>query len=117
MQCRSLSAQLGRHYPDFQAANTQVFVILGEDIDRARRYSKEMKLPFPVLADPERQVYHRYGLQKALILIQRSATMLIDQEGVIQFIKAVTNPMAWLSGFEELYQEVLKSNGSNPHPS
>jgi peroxiredoxin len=110
MQCRSLSAQFGRHYQDFQSANTQVIVILGDDIDRARKYSNEMKLPFPVLADPERQVYHRYGLHKAFVLIQRSAAVIIDQEGVIQFIKVVTNPLSWLAEYEELYQEVLRNN-------
>lgn len=112
MQCRSFSAQLGRHNQDFQTANTQVFVILGDNIDRARKYSAELKLPFPVLADPDRQVYHSYGLNKAFILIQRSAAVIINQEGVIQYIKAVTNPMTWLREYEELYQEVLRSNAN-----
>lgn len=113
MQCRSLSAQLGRHYPDFQAANTQVFVILGEDIERSQEYAELLKLPFPVLADPERQVYHRYELHKAFIVIQRSAVVLIDQEGLIQYFKAVTNPMAWLSEYEQLHQEILNAKVEN----
>ncbi len=113
MQCRSLSAQLGRHYQDFLAANTQVFVILGDDLNRAQRYSNELKLPFPVLADPGRQVYHLYGLQKAFVLIQRSAAVIIDREGTIRFIKAVTNPLTWLGEYEELSQEVQKTNESS----
>ncbi len=110
MQCRSFSAQLGRHDLDFKTANTQVLVILGEDVDRARKYAEELKLPFPVLADSERQVYHRYGLHKALIMIQRSAAVIIDQQGIIQFVKAVTNPMTWLSDYQEFYQAAMKSN-------
>ncbi len=112
MQCRSFSAQLGRHNQEFQNANTQVIILLGDNIDRARKYVEELKIPFPVLADPERQVYHLYGLHKALIMIQRSAAVIIDQQGIIQFVKAVTNPMTWLSDYKEFYQAALRSNSA-----
>jgi peroxiredoxin len=114
MQCRSFSAQLGRHHHELQSSNTQVLIILGDHIDRARNYADELKLPFPVLADPERQIYHLYGLHKALLTIQRSAAMLVDREGVVRFVKSVTNPMTWLSENKELYQEVHKSNVTSP---
>ncbi len=110
MQCRSLVAQFGRHSQDLQTNNTQVLVILGEPIERAQRYASELKLPFPVLADPGRQIYHQYGLHKTFGLIQRSAAVVIDREGVVRFIKAVTNPLTWLAEYQELYQEILKSS-------
>ncbi len=111
MQCRSYSAQLGRHNDEFKAADTQALIILGDPIDRARKYAETLHLPFPVLADPNREVYHRYGLQKAAILIQRTATVLLDKEGVIRYQKTVTNPMTWLQDNVELRQAVqeLKS--------
>lgn len=108
MQCRSLVAQLGRREKDFQAMNTQVVVILGDRIEQAQKYAADLHLPFPVLADPEREVYHRYDLQKSLFLIQRTAAILIDREGVIQFVKAVTNPLTWLVEYEELAQEAQR---------
>ncbi len=89
-------AQLGRYYSDFLAANTEVLVILGGDLDRARSYAGLLHLPFPVLADPEREVYHRYGLEKVLLVIQRTASVLVDTSGVIRYIKHATNPMEWL---------------------
>ena len=96
MQCRSHSAQLGRSFKEFQAANCEVLLILGDSLEKARRYVDSLHLPFPVLADPERSVYHQYGLEKAMIFIQRTASVVIDRNGVIRYVKTATNPMVWL---------------------
>lgn len=110
MQCRSYSAQLGRHNAEFQAADTQVLIVLGDPLERAKKYAEILKLPFPVLADPAREVYHRYGLQKAAILIQRTATFFVDKAGIIRYQKRVTNPMTWLQENYELLQAVREVN-------
>jgi len=102
MQCRSHSAQLGRSFKEFQAANCEVLLILGDSLEKARRYVTSLHLPFPVLADPERNVYHQYGLEKAMIFIQRTASVVIDRNGVVQYIKSTTNPMVWLQESQEL---------------
>jgi peroxiredoxin len=102
MQCRSHSAQLGRLYNDFKAANCEIVLILGEAVEKAKRYAESLHLPFPVLADPERKVYHQYGLEKAMIFIQRTASVVIDPTGVIRYLKTTTNPMVWLQESQEL---------------
>lgn len=102
MQCRSLASQLGRLYEKFQAENCEVLLILGEPVEKARRYSEILHLPFPVLADPGRSVYHRYGLEKAYIFIQRTASVVIDRQGIIRYFKITTNPMIWLEESQEL---------------
>jgi peroxiredoxin len=102
MQCRSHSAQLGRSLKEFQAANCEVLLILGDSLEKARRYVDSLHLPFPVLADPERNVYHHYGLEKAMVFIQRTASVVIDRNGVIRYIKSTTNPMVWLQESQEL---------------
>jgi peroxiredoxin len=106
MQCRSHSAQLGRSFKEFQAANCDVLVILGDSLEKARRYVDSLHLPFPVLADPERSIYHRYGLEKAMVFIQRTASVVIDRNGVIRYIKSTTNPMVWLQESQELLRFV-----------
>jgi peroxiredoxin len=106
MQCRSHAAQLGRLYSDFKAANCEILLILGEPVEKAKRYAESLHLPFPVLADPERKVYHQYGLEKALLFIQRTASIVIDQRGTIQYIKSTTSPMVWLDESRELFQFV-----------
>ena len=66
-----------------------------------------LKLPFPVLVDPDRAVYRRYGLDKVLIALQRGGTFLIDKQGIMRYIHQVTNPQASVEK-EELMREVEK---------
>jgi peroxiredoxin len=102
MQCRSHSAQLGRSYKDFVTANCEVLLILGDPVEKAIRYAESLHLPFPVLADPDRTVYHRFGLEKAMVFIQRTASVVIDQGGTIRYLKTTTNPIVWLQESQEL---------------
>ena len=106
MQCRSHVAQLGRLYKDFQAAGAEIVVILGDTPDRARKYAETLKTPFPVLADPDRSVYHQFDLEKALFVIQRTASVVVNRESVIRYIKRATNPMTWLQDSHELLEFV-----------
>ncbi len=107
MQCRSHVAQLGSRYADFKEHNFEVLVILGDSIDKARRYVESLHLPFPVLADPQRDVYQQYGLNKTFFL-QRTASVVIDCNGIIQYIKATANPMPWLQEYHKVL-EILNS--------
>jgi peroxiredoxin len=106
MQCRSHVAQLGRMNDEFIKAGAQILVILGDTLERARSYAETLKSPFPVLADPDRAVYHRFELEKNFIGIQRTASVIVDQSGVIRYLKRVTNPMTWLQESKELLQAV-----------
>ena len=106
MQCRAHVAQLGRMNGEFIKAGAQILVILGDSLDHARRYAETLKAPFPVLADPERMVYHRFELEKTLIIIQRTASVIVDQGSVIRYMKRATNPMLWLQESKELLQAV-----------
>lgn len=102
MQCQSYAAQLGRHYEDLKSAGFDVLVVLGEPIERAVKYADLLKLPYPVLADPERAVYHQYGLDKAVIVIQRTASIIVDRAGIIRYLRQATNPITWLSEMDRL---------------
>lgn len=95
MQCRSHAAQLGRIYDEFKANNVEILLILGEMLEKARKYAESMHLPFPILADPTRGVYQQYGLDKTLF-IQRTASIIVDCDGIIRYIRTVFNPMPWL---------------------
>jgi peroxiredoxin len=93
---------LGHLYKDFQANSCEILLILGEPVEKAKCYAEILHLPFPVLADPERKIYHQYGLEKALVFIQRTASVVIDQGGKIRYIKTTINPMIWLQESREL---------------
>jgi peroxiredoxin len=98
---------LGRLYPEFKAAGYEVVLILGDSIEKAQRYAQILHLPFPVLADPDRAVYQRYGLEKVILVVQRTASVIIDQEGIIRYLKTATNPMTWLAESQELLDQAL----------
>jgi peroxiredoxin len=102
MQCRSHAAQLGRLYNDFKVAKCEILLLLGDSPEKARGYAETLHLPFPILSDPERNIYHRYGLEKAMIFIQRTASIVIDRDGVIRYLKTTTSPMVWLQESREL---------------
>ena len=87
---------MGRLYQEFRAANCEILLLLGEPVEKARSYTESLHLPFPVLADPERNVYHRYGLEKMMVFIQRTASVVVDREGLIRYMKATSNAMTWL---------------------
>ena len=106
MQCRTLAAQLGRLYPEIKATQADVLLLLGDSPERARQYAQSMKLPFPVLADETRAIYHQFDLEKAYLVIQRTASVIVDRAGVIRYLKRATNPMIWLQESRELVDAV-----------
>jgi peroxiredoxin len=85
---------------------TEVLVVLGGRQKLAARYARNLDLPFPVLADRDREIYHLFDLSKAVLVIQRTASVVIDQEGVIRYLKRATNPMTWLQESPELLEFV-----------
>src|SRR5262249_45837455 len=113
MQCRSHVAQLGRLYPEFQAAGTDVLVILGDTMERATRYGAALSVPFPILADPDFVVYRRFGLDKVLLVAQRTASVVVDRDGTIQYLRRALNPMTWLQESQELRQVVKRLAGAS----
>jgi len=108
MQCRYHVGQLGRWYPQFQSSGTEILVILGAKVEQAKVYAESLHAPFPVLADPDREVYRKFGLEKTMLVIQRTASVIIDRHGIVRYIKRVTNPMTWLQESAELVENVKK---------
>ncbi len=53
-----------RHHPEIQARNGVVLAVSFEPRDRLFQMSRQMQLPFPLLSDPERDVYRAYRLGK-----------------------------------------------------
>ncbi len=103
MQCRAHVAQLGRMYQQFQEAGAEIIVILGDTMERAQEYARIVNAPFPILSDPEREVYRIYELEKFFLLIQRTASLVIDQDGIVRYLKRTTSPMVWLQESREIF--------------
>lgn len=78
----------------------QFLVVGGGSLGQAGQLAERFKLPFPVLADPERRAYKRYDLGKALGLWQRSGTAVIRQDGTLHAFLASYNPLSSFIGPE-----------------
>lgn len=102
-QCRTHVTQLGRMYEQFREAGAEIIVILGEDVEKAREYAESINLPFPILSDPNRDVYHLYELEKYFLLFQRTASLVVDKDGLVRYLKRTTVPNVWLQETRELY--------------
>ncbi len=103
MQCRAHVAQLGRMNEQFREAGAEIVVILGDTMERAHEYVRALNIPFPVLSDPEREVYRIYELEKYFLLIQRTASLVIDHDGIVRYLKRTTSPLVWLQESREIF--------------
>ncbi len=102
-QCRTHVTQLGRMYDQFRETGAEIIVILGEDVEKSREYADGIGLPFPILSDPDRAVYHLYELEKYFLLFQRTASLVVDKDGLVRYLKRTTVPNVWLQESRELF--------------
>src|SRR6266851_5803076 len=79
--CQKHVAQLKQLYSTLQAHNAEVLVIGGGSRAEAEQLATKLQVPFPVLADADREVYHRYGLEKVMFSLQRSGIIVVDRQG------------------------------------
>jgi peroxiredoxin len=110
MQCRAHVSQLAKLHKQFKDTGAEFVIILGDSLEKAKRYVDILKLPFPVLSDPEREVYRVYELEKYFQLIQRTASIVVDSDGRVQYLKRTTSPMKWLQESRELFGFVDSMN-------
>jgi peroxiredoxin Q/BCP len=69
----------------YRNANVRPFGVNFAGIESHRRYAEKLKLPFPLLSDPEREAIGAFGaLKKDGKKIQRTV-VLVDQDGTVLF--------------------------------
>lgn len=66
---------------EFTGAGAQVLGISMDDLETQKKFAAELKLPFPLLADPEGKVAEAYGV-KSLGFANR-VTFVIDATGTV----------------------------------
>ena len=61
-------SQLRQRYGDIQAMGAGVVAVSFEPRDRLFQLTRQLQLPYPVLSDPERDVYAAYSLAQGNLL-------------------------------------------------
>ncbi len=85
MTCQAHASSLAKRSSDFKSMGVRLFVIGGGSLEDAKKMATNLKLPFPVLADTDRSTYAKFNLGKALVMLQKSATFLIDAGGIVRY--------------------------------
>jgi peroxiredoxin len=106
--CRQHVEHLARTYADFQRYETEVLVILNADQVAAKGYSDVTRAPFPVLADPKHEVYNAYGLNQIFMLSTRTGSVVVDKQGVVSYIRSLSNPWGWRNETDNLIAHLVK---------
>jgi len=100
--CMAHALTLAKIQDELSLTSTRTILIGGGSYEAAQKVAKRYKFPFPVFGDPDRSVYHKYNFDKALMLVQKSGTVLIDKAGIIRYLNHSTNPGASLNKVELL---------------
>jgi peroxiredoxin Q/BCP len=66
----------------FREANAQILGVSVDDVDSHAKFAEKYSLPFPILADPNREVVKQYDVLSFTRFAKRE-TYLIDPKGVI----------------------------------
>jgi peroxiredoxin len=73
-------------YGEFQQRNAEVIAVAPDSLENARRYFEMNDIPFPMLADRDRQVFRQYDVKSAMISLgQRPGLFVIDGAGVVRY--------------------------------
>jgi len=71
---------------EFEDRGAQVIAIAPDTLEHARSFFQRNDIPFPCLADPDRQVFRQYDVKSAMISLgQRPGLFIIDAEGVVRY--------------------------------
>ncbi len=96
--CTKEACTLRDTFPRFENARAQIFGISADSVESHKKFAAEYDLPFPLLADTERQAIEAYGvwgeknmMGKKYMGIFRSS-FLIDPSGVVRKVYEKVKP-------------------------
>ncbi len=71
---------------EFEKRGVQLLAIAPDSLEHAQGYFQRNDIPFPCLADPDRQVYRQYDVKSALVSLgQRPGLFIVDGDGVVRY--------------------------------
>jgi thioredoxin-dependent peroxiredoxin len=87
--CTRQACSLRDGWDELQQAGIQVIGVSGDDEASHQRFADKFSLPFPLLADTDHEIQHKYGARGSKSMYGRifdatkRVTFLIDREGTI----------------------------------
>lgn len=87
--CTTQACTYAEKYPAFQEKNAAVLGISKDTVRSHKNFQQKYDLPFPLLADPEREVLQAYDVVREKVMFGKKVlgtvrtTYLIDENGII----------------------------------
>ena len=73
-------------YDEIRATGTEVLALAPGTLDQAGAFAAAHGLPFPLLADPQLEVFAAYQVDSRLLSLgRRPALYAIDRDGVVRY--------------------------------
>jgi thioredoxin-dependent peroxiredoxin len=88
--CTKQACNLRDQYESLNMDDIAVIGVSGDDVESHQKFARKYSLPFPLVADPDRDLLKKYGvwgekkLYGRISLGIKRTTFLIDEEGVIR---------------------------------
>lgn len=85
--CTQEAKQFRELYPAFKKANAAVLGVSLDDVASHEKFSNELNLPFPILADDRGQLAGQFGILRnfAVVKVAKRESFLIDPKGIIVY--------------------------------
>ena len=87
-----------RNYEEIQARRATVVAVSFEPRDRLFQLARQLRLPFPLLSDPERDVYRAYGLEQGRL------SQLLSPGTVLAYLKLLAKGRIYHFRWSDLRQ-------------
>lgn len=76
---------LAADHARFKAEGTEIIAISVDKPEKNSELAKKLKVPFPVLSDPDHKVIDAYDLLNAAEQIAKPAVFILDRKGIIRW--------------------------------
>lgn len=112
--CTLEAKQFRDLYPEFKKNNAVVLGVSLDDVASHEKFSNDLKLPFPLLADSDHQLAQRFNVLKnfGIIKIAKRETFLIDPKGIIVYhyvsVDSQTHAQQVLNDIKRLSPALIK---------
>jgi peroxiredoxin Q/BCP len=92
LNCREEVQELAERYDEFEERNAMVVAVLPEPLERAENWQEKYNLPFPLLADPNKELGQVYGQPQRFGIIGKLHDLIGRMPQVLLFNTSTDNP-------------------------
>jgi peroxiredoxin Q/BCP len=82
--CTAQACSLRDGLPALQATGAVVLGVSADDAGSHKAFAEKFRLPFSLLADPDKRIIEAYGVKMPLVGFAKRVTFLIDRKGVVR---------------------------------